>query len=258
MTSAEPHSQRDTLIIIPTYNERENIRDVLAKVFAQPMPLDILVVDDGSPDGTGDIVAQMMETDPRLHLLRRKGKLGLGTAYIAGFKYALERHYRLIFEMDADLSHDPNEIPNFVRAAQQAHLVIGSRYISGVNVVNWPLRRLLLSYFASIYARVITGIPVMDTTGGYKCFRREVLETIDLKAVRAGGYGFQIEMNWRVWMAGFKIKEIPIIFTDRTVGNSKMSGDIVREAVMLVWKLGFAGLGKRWSLGRSGGTRPID
>jgi len=235
-------------VIIPTYNERESIHEALRRVLSQDPPVDVLIVDDSSPDGTGAIVEEMTAAEPRLHLLKRPDKAGLGAAYIAGFKWALERPYRFIFEMDADLSHDPDEIPHFLTAIQEAHLVIGSRYIDGVNVVNWPLRRLLLSYFASVYTRIITGIPIRDTTGGYKCFRREVLEFIDLNGVRAGGYGFQIEMNWRVWMAGFIVREIPIVFTDRTVGKSKMSKAIVREAMTLVLKLGAAGFLKRWSV----------
>ena len=255
-TSSRDH--RKTLVIIPTYNERENIHEVLRRVLSQHLELDVLVVDDNSPDGTGDMIAGLVQSDPHIKLLRRAGKLGLGTAYIAGFQYALANGYDLVFEMDADLSHDPDDIPRFLEAVKQAHLVIGSRYITGVNVINWPLSRLLLSYFASVYARVITGLPVRDTTGGFKCFRREVLETIDLPRVHAGGYGFQIEMNWRTWMAGFLIKEIPIVFTDRTVGKSKMSKAIVREAVILVWKLGFVGLFKRRKLRKYGGWRSID
>ncbi len=257
-TTGEQAVTGRTLIIIPTYNERENIQEVLRRVFEQPVPLDVLIVDDNSPDGTGDIVEEMSKQDSRLHLLRRRGKLGLGTAYIEGFHYALKNGYDFVFEMDADLSHDPDEIPNFLEAAKDAHLVIGSRYINGVNVVNWPLSRLLLSYFASIYARVITGMPIRDTTGGFKCFRRQLLEGMDLSRIRAGGYAFQLEMNWRAWMAGYKIKEIPIVFTDRTVGRSKMSKAIVREAVMLVWKLGLAGLMKRNKIRKQGGWQPLD
>jgi dolichol-phosphate mannosyltransferase len=257
MTSDSSSLQSNTLVIIPTYNERDNIRDVIRRVLGQPVPLDILIVDDNSPDGTGELVAELSQQNKRIHLLRRSGKLGLGTAYITGFRYALEHNFDFIFEMDADLSHDPDEIPKFLKAAQEAHLVIGSRYINGVNVVNWPLSRLLLSYFASVYARTITGLPVRDTTSGYKCFRRQTLEGIDLGSVRAGGYAFQIEMKWRVWMAGFKLKEIPITFVDRTVGKSKMSKSIVREAMMLVWKLGLSGLRKRGKLRSSGGWQPI-
>jgi len=249
---------RKILVIIPTYNERENIHEVLRRVLAQSVELDVLIVDDNSPDGTGNMIAAFAQSDKHIKLLRRPGKLGLGTAYIDGFKYALANGYDLIFEMDADLSHDPDEIPKFIAASEHAHLVIGSRYITGVNVINWPLSRLLLSYFASLYARTITGLPVRDATGGYKCFRREVLESIDLAKVKAGGYGFQIEMNWRTWMAGFIIKEIPIVFTDRTVGKSKMSRAIVKEAVLLVWKLGIAGLFKRRKLRMHGGWQPIN
>lgn len=257
MTQTSSDHQK-SLVIIPTYNERENIAEVLRRVFLQPVDLDVLIVDDNSPDGTGDLIADMAVKNSRIKLLRRPGKMGLGTAYTDGFRYALSNGYGFIFEMDADLSHDPDEIPKFLKAAENAHLVIGSRYITGVNVINWPLSRLLLSYFASVYARVITGLPIRDITGGYKCFRRQALEAIDLKQIRAGGYGFQIEMNWRTWMAGFKIKEIPIVFTDRTVGKSKMSKAIVREAVVLVWKLGIAGIFQRRKLRTSGGWRPID
>jgi dolichol-phosphate mannosyltransferase len=232
-------------VVIPTYNERENVREVIRKVLAQPTPLDILVVDDNSPDGTGDMAAEIARNEPRLNLLRRKGKLGLGTAYIEGFRHALARGYGYVFEMDADLSHDPNEIPNFMAAIKEADLVIGSRYITGVNVVNWPLSRLLLSYFASVYTRIMTGIPIRDTTSGFKCFRREVLESVNLNAIHSGGYAFQVEMNWQVWMEGFRLREIPITFVDRTVGRSKMSKSIVREAVRVVLKLSWAGLLRR-------------
>ena len=258
MTAEITTSRNDVLIIIPTYNERENIHDVLRQVFSQPVALDILIIDDGSPDKTGEIVEDLMKSEPRLFLMKRKGKMGLGTAYLAGFRYALEHGYKLIFEMDADLSHDPDEIPNFIAASKEAHLVIGSRYIDGVNVVHWPLARLLLSYFASVYTRVVTGMPIRDTTSGFKCYRRVVLESIDLSRVRAGGYAFQLEMKWRTWMAGFKIKEIPIIFSDRTIGQSKMSKKIVREAMTLVWKLGLAGIFKRGKLRKSGGWQPLD
>lgn len=235
----------ESLIIIPTYNERENVAEVIQRVLTVVENLDVLVIDDNSPDGTGDLVEELQGVEPRLHLIHRQGKLGLGTAYVEGFKYALERGYSYIFEMDADLSHDPDEIPNFLMAIKDADLVIGSRYIGGVNVVNWPLRRLLLSYSASIYTRVITRLRIRDTTSGYKCFRREVLKAINLDDIRSGGYAFQIEMNWRTWMEGFRITEIPIVFVDRTVGQSKMSKSIVREAVLEVWKLGIAGFFRR-------------
>lgn len=238
-------SDQRSLVIIPTYNERDNIAEVITRVLAQEKNLDILVVDDNSPDGTGDYVNEILKNEARLNLIRREGKLGLGTAYIAGFKFALERNYSYILEMDADLSHDPNEIPNLLTAIEDADLVIGSRYIDGVNVVNWPLSRLILSYGASVYTRIITGLPLRDVTGGYKCFKRHVLESIDLDSIRSGGYAFQIEMNWKTWMAGFRIKEIPIVFVDRTVGKSKMSKAIVREAVLVVWKLSIAGFFRR-------------
>ena len=225
------------LIIIPTYNEIENIEKLIRELFEIDRTLDILIVDDNSPDGTGEQVIKLKEWFNNLFLIQREEKLGLGTAYVAGFKYALENDYTIIFEMDADFSHDPNEIPNFLEAIKEADLVIGSRYIKGVNVVNWPLSRLLLSYFANKYTRLVTGLPICDSTGGYKCFRRKVLESINLEEVRSGGYSFQIEMNFKAWKKGFQLKEIPIIFIDRAVGKSKMSKLIIREAVWMVWKL---------------------
>ena len=225
------------LIIIPTYNEIENIEKLIRDIVEIDKTLDILIVDDNSPDGTGEQVGKLKERFNNLFLIQREGKLGLGTAYVAGFKYALENEYTIIFEMDADFSHDPKEIPNFLEAIEEADLVIGSRYIKGVNVVNWPLSRLLLSYFANKYTRLVTGLPLCDSTGGYKCFRREVLESINLEEVRSGGYSFQIEMNFKAWKKGFQLKEIPIIFIDRAVGKSKMSKLIIREAVWMVWKL---------------------
>ncbi len=242
MVTETEKSSAGSLVIIPTYNELDNVSEVIRRVLQQTGDLDVLVVDDNSPDGTGDLVAELSKREPRLKLIRRSGKLGLGTAYITGFKYALEHNYKFIFEMDADLSHDPDEIPNFLNAISSADLVIGSRYINGVNVINWPLSRLVLSYTASLYTRLITGMPIKDTTSGFKCFRREVLETIDLDKIRSGGYAFQIEMNWNSWREGFRIREIPIVFVDRTVGKSKMSRAIVREAVFEVWKLFLAGL----------------
>ncbi len=234
------------LLIIPTYNEKDNISRIIDAVLLQQanvgdVELNILVVDDNSPDGTADAVRLLMEPDRigahKLRLLSRMGKMGLGTAYVAGFRYGLEHGYDYIFEMDADFSHDPNEIPVFLREIKNYDLVLGSRYVSGANVANWPLRRLLLSYYANLYARVITGIKVKDATGGFKCFRRKVLETIDLADIRSNGYAFQIEMNFRAWHKGFSIKEIPIVFVDRHAGTSKMSKSIVREAVGMVWKL---------------------
>lgn len=227
-----------TLVIIPTFNERNNIAKVLQTVLDLGIAgLDILVVDDNSPDGTAEVVREMMEKHPEIHLLRREGKLGLGTAYVAGFKYALDRDYEFIFEMDADLSHDPGEIPNFLKAAQEADLVIGSRYLTGVNVINWPLMRLFISVMASKYTRFITGMPIHDCTSGFKCFHRRVLENIPLNEVASNGYSFQIEINFKAWKRKFKLKEIPIIFYDRTVGSSKMSRKIVYEAAFIVWKL---------------------
>ena len=228
------------LVIIPTYNEKENIRSIVELVLSQATNLEVLVVDDNSPDGTATIVTEMAKADPRVHLLSRAGKLGLGTAYIAGFKWGLSQGYAYLIEMDADFSHDPREIPNMLKAIQQADLVLGSRYIDGVRVVNWPLSRLVLSKGASYYVRIITGLPVYDPTGGFKCFRRKVLETLELDEVRSNGYAFQIEMSYKAWMMGFRVREIPITFADRSAGQSKMSGHIVREALWMVWSLALA------------------
>jgi len=226
------------LIIVPTYNERENIRRLLDSVLAQDARIDVLVVDDGSPDGTGTLVDEIVAANDRVHVLHRGRKLGLGTAYIAGFRWALERGYDYILEMDADFSHDPIHLPQFLNAIEGADLVLGSRYQQGrVTVVNWPITRLILSYCANIYARAVTGLPVWDATGGFKCFRRSVLEAIDLSRVRSNGYAFQIEMSYRAWKRNFRIAEIPIVFVDRTEGTSKMSKSIVREAVWMVWRL---------------------
>lgn len=226
-----------TLIIIPTYNELDNLPKLLPEVLSKHENINVLIVDDNSPDGTAAFIEGEMKINDRIHLIKRESKQGLGTAYIAGFKYALQKDFDLIFEMDADFSHDPAELPKFLSEAENNDLIIGSRYITGVNVVNWPMRRLLLSWFANLYTRVITGMPIHDATGGYKCFRRKVLESIDLNQVRSNGYAFQIEMNFKVWKKGFKLKEIPIIFIDRVKGKSKMSKKIVREAVTMVWKL---------------------
>jgi len=226
------------LVIVPTYNESVNIRQLIPQVLAQQEGLDMLVVDDNSPDGTGQIVDAMAADNDRIHVMHRPGKQGLGTAYLAGFRWALERDYRFIFEMDADFSHDPKHIPEFLKAIEDADLVLGSRYVGGrVTVVNWPMSRLLLSYAANIYARLITGLRLSDATGGFKCFRREVLEAVDLDAVTSNGYLFQIEMSFRAWRKGFRIREIPIFFVDRTDGVSKMSGSIIREAIWKVWSL---------------------
>jgi dolichol-phosphate mannosyltransferase len=234
------------IVIIPTYNERDNIFHIVPAVLAQDPSLEVLIVDDGSPDGTGPVADGMSAADPRIHVLHRAGKLGLGTAYIAGFKWALARDYAFVFEMDADFSHPPERIPDFLRGIQIADVVLGSRYLNGeVNVVNWPMSRLFLSYSANVYARAVTGLPVFDATGGFKCFRREVLESINLDDVRSNGYAFQIEMTFRAWKKGFRIVEIPIVFVDRTKGASKMSKRIVREAVWMVWRLRWWGLWRK-------------
>lgn len=226
----------DTLVIIPTYNEAKNIGNIITAV-SNAAEVDILIIDDNSPDKTFEIVENLKDDLSNLFLIKREKKLGLGTAYIKGFKYALEKGYQYIMEMDADFSHDPKEIPRFIEAAKDSDLVIGSRYITGVNVINWPLKRLLISYFASKYVHYITGLPIKDPTGGFKCFRRKVLETIDLDKVRSTGYSFQIEMTHKAWKKGFKILEIPIVFTDRYHGTTKMSRKIIWEAVWIVWKL---------------------
>ena len=226
------------LVIVPTYNEKPNIERLIAAVLAQDPRLEVLVVDDNSADGTGAIVDALAECDSRVHALHRPGKMGLGTAYVAGFRWALERDYAYVFEMDADFSHDPAHLNDFLRAMRGADLVLGSRYRKGrVTVVNWPMSRLILSYFANVYARAVTGLHLDDSTGGFKCFRRSVLEAIDLNEVKSGGYAFQIEMSFRAWKKGFRIVEIPIVFVDRTEGTSKMSRSIVREAVWMVWRL---------------------
>jgi dolichol-phosphate mannosyltransferase len=231
------------LVIIPTYNELNNLRLIVPQVLDQDPRLEVLVVDDNSPDGTGRVADEMAADNPRIHVLHRPAKLGLGTAYLAGFRWALERDYAYVFEMDADFSHDPKHLPQFLAAIENADLVLGSRYLGGrVTVVNWPMPRLLLSYFANIYARVVTGVHLCDATGGFKCFRRRVLEGIDLETVRSNGYAFQIEMSTRAARRGFRIVEIPIVFVDRTDGESKMSRRIVREAVWMVWRLRFQSL----------------
>jgi dolichol-phosphate mannosyltransferase len=231
------------LVIVPTYNERFNIARMVPAILAQDPSLEVLVVDDGSPDGTGAIVDAIAANNGRVHVIHRAGKLGLGTAYIAGFRWALERKYDLVFEMDADFSHNPDRLPEFLAAIKESDVVLGSRYQDGhVNVVNWPMSRLFLSYGANIYARAVTGLPIFDTTGGFKCFRRNVLESIDLNSIKSNGYAFQIEMSYRAWKAGFSLFEIPIIFVDRTEGVSKMSKKIVREAIWMVWRL------RWWSL----------
>jgi dolichol-phosphate mannosyltransferase len=225
------------LVIVPTYNEAKNLAQIVPAILRQDPRLEILVVDDNSPDGTGDIADRMAQAKSRVHVLHRQAKEGLGRAYLAGFRWGLQQNYDVLFEMDADFSHDPTFLPAFLRAIEDADLVLGSRYATGVNVINWPISRLLLSLGANFYARVITGLPLTDSTGGFKCFRRGVLEAIDLDQVRSNGYTFQIEMSFRAWRKGFRLKEIPIIFHDRVEGHSKMSKGIVREAIWMVWWL---------------------
>lgn len=236
---------RKTIVVIPTYNERQNIENILERVLGAGPAIEVVVVDDNSPDGTAEVVKKAMETNPRLHLIEREGKQGLGTAYIRGFKHALETDAQLVMQMDADLSHDPRYIPDLLAAVEDYDLVIGSRYIKGVNVVNWPIERLMLSYLANVYTRVITGMPVHDATAGYKCFRREVLEALNLDEVISDGYCFQIEMNFRAWRRGFRIGEVPIVFVERHSGTSKMSKRIIWEAIYKVWVLRFKGLFNR-------------
>jgi dolichol-phosphate mannosyltransferase len=226
-----------TVVVIPTYNERENIERLVKEVLSQDNSLHVLIVDDNSPDGTGKLAEKMSASNDRLEVLHRKGKLGLGSAYREGFRHAIENGADYIVEMDADFSHDPAILPRFIEKISDYDVVIGSRYLNGVSVVNWPLRRLMLSYFANVYTRIITGLKITDCTSGFKCFRRKVLESIDLKSIKSDGYSFQIEMNYRCVESGFRLGEIPIIFIDRHAGSSKMSKKIVREAVIMVWKL---------------------
>jgi dolichol-phosphate mannosyltransferase len=226
-----------TLVVIPTYNEKENILRLIPQVLGQAEGVEILVVDDGSPDGTGTLVQELGKNDARVHLLSRPGKMGLGTAYVAGFRFALEHQYDLVFEMDADFSHSPAEIPNFLKKIQEADLVLGSRYTKGIRVLNWPIKRLMLSYFANVWTRFMTGLPLDDATGGFKCYRIEVLKAINLDRIRSNGYAFQIEMSYKAWRKGFRLAEIPIVFLDRHAGSSKMSKQIVYEAFFMVWKL---------------------
>ncbi len=230
---------KKTLIIIPTYNELINIQKLISQLRSEYPAIDILIVDDNSPDGTGKLVNELSDSDSQLKLIEREGKLGLGTAYVRGFKFAIENNYDFVIQMDADFSHDPKVIKQFLEHIENNDVVIGSRYIKGVNVVNWPMSRLLLSYFANIYTKVITGMPIYDATGGYKCWRREVLQAINLDKITSNGYSFQIEMNFKAWKKGFKLKEISITFVDRTDGSSKMSKKIVHEAIFMVWKLRF-------------------
>jgi dolichol-phosphate mannosyltransferase len=232
-------STAKTLVIVPTYNERDNLPKLVERIMEQPVGAELLVVDDNSPDGTGRLADEFARQNPRVHVLHRPGKQGLGRAYCAGFKWALERDYELIMEMDGDFSHDPAAIPQFVQAAENADLVLGTRYKHGIRVINWPLRRLMLSMSAARYVQIVTGMPFSDPTGGYKCFRRRALQSIDLDAIRSNGYSFQIELSHKIWRQGMRIAEVPIVFTDRFQGSSKMSAKIVREAFWMVWRLLF-------------------
>ncbi len=228
-----------TLVIVPTYNERENLLPLSQRLLWLPVSVGLLVVDDNSPDGTGQLADELAAKHPSIHVLHRQQKSGLGRAYIAGFKWALEHDYEFIFEMDADFSHDPDDIPKLLGAAKNADCVLGSRYLNGIRIINWPLSRLMLSKSAAVYVRVITGMPFTDPTGGYKCFHRRALQALNLDEVQSNGYSFQIEMTHRLWRQGMKLAEVPIIFTERREGRSKMAGHIIREAFLMVWKLWF-------------------
>jgi len=227
----------DTLVVVPTYNERENLLPLTERLFNLPVKVDLLIVDGNSTDGTSEFSDELAAKHPEVHVLHEKKKGGLGRAYIAGFKWALDRGYEFIFEMDGDLSHNPDDIPAFLEKAKDADLVLGSRYVNGIRVINWPLRRLMLSTTAARYVRTVTGMPFTDPTGGYKCFRRRALQAINLDAVESNGYSFQIEMTHKLWRQGMRVAEVPIIFTERIQGHSKMSRDIVREALLMVWRL---------------------
>lgn len=226
-----------TMVVVPTYNERANLEELIPRVLGQLPDIELLVVDDGSPDGTGEYADTVAAENPRVHVMHRPGKMGLGSAYVCGFTHALTTDAELIIQMDADFSHNPDQIPNLVEQAREYDVVLGSRYITGANVVNWPLRRLFLSYFANVYTHLVTGLPLRDSTGGFKCFRRKVLGEIELDSIRSDGYSFQIEVNFRSWRRGFSMVEIPIVFVDRHSGTSKMSRRIVWEAMWLVWRL---------------------
>ena len=228
-----------TLVVVPTYNERENLTPLVQRLLALPVGVNLLVVDDNSPDGTGKLADELAAKHSSIHVLHRSEKSGLGRAYIAGFKWALEQGYEFVFELDGDLSHNPDDIPMFLAAAKDADLVLGSRYLNGIRIINWPLSRLMLSKCAATYVQIVTGMPFTDPTGGYKCFRRRALQAINLEAVTSNGYSFQIEMTHKLWRQGMKIVEVPIIFTDRFQGRSKMTGHIIREALVMVWRLWF-------------------
>ena len=228
-----------TLIVMPTYNERENLPRMAQRLLALPVPVDMLVVDDNSPDGTGKLADELAAKHPNIHVLHRQAKSGLGRAYLAGFKWALEHGYEFVFEMDGDFSHNPDDVPIMLAAAQNADLVLGSRYLGGIRIINWPLSRLMLSKGAALYVQIITGMPFTDPTGGYKCFRRRALLALNLDDVGSNGYSFQIELTHKLWRQGMSIIEVPIIFTERAQGHSKMAGHIIREAVLMVWRLWF-------------------
>lgn len=228
-----------TVVVVPTYNERENLPSLVERLLKLPVAVDLLIVDDNSPDGTGKLADELAGTRPSVHVLHRSEKNGLGRAYLAGFKWALAQGYEFIFEMDGDLSHNPDDIPTFLEAAKDADLVLGSRYLNGIRIINWPLSRLMLSKGAAQYVHIITGMPYTDPTGGYKCFRRRALQAINLDEINSNGYSFQIEVTHRLWRKGMKVVEVPIIFTDRFQGRSKMTGHIIREAFMMVWRLWF-------------------
>lgn len=240
----------DTLIIVPTFNERENLTPLAERLLGLPVKVDLLVVDDNSPDGTGKLADELAGKHASIHVWHRQQKDGLGRAYIAGFKWALERHYEFVFEMDGDFSHNPDDIPMFLEAARDAACVLGSRYLNGIRIINWPLHRLMLSKGAALYVRLITGMPFTDPTGGFKCFRRGALQSLNLEEVQSNGYSFQIEMTHRLWRQGLRIVEVPIVFTDRFQGHSKMSGHIVREAFIMVWRLLFQNGCRRAPRGR--------
>ncbi len=245
MTEPTDTAAGRALVVLPTYNEIENLGTIVPAVLAVDPRIDVLIIDDGSPDGTGDLADRLAGEHPRVSVLHREGKQGLGTAYLTGFERGLERGYAYMLEMDSDWSHDPNYLSDLLDAVQEADLAIGSRYVKGVNVINWPMSRLLLSYYANKYAHWVTGLPLTDATSGFKCFRREVLEAIDFSKVGSTGYSFQIEMDFRAWKKGFTLVEVPIVFTDRRSGETKMSGAIVREAVWRVWALRFKSLFRR-------------
>jgi dolichol-phosphate mannosyltransferase len=228
---------RETIVIVPTYNERENLSALVERVFSLPVEVDLLIVDDNSPDGTGEIAEQLREKFPGLKVLHRQTKDGLGRAYCAGFKWALEQGYEYVFEMDGDFSHNPSDIPAFINAIKNADLALGTRYMNGIRVINWPLKRLMLSLFAAKYVRMITGMPFSDPTGGFKCFRRNALSSIDLDSIRSNGYSFQVEMTHKIWRQGMRVVEVPIVFSERFFGHSKLSRAIIWEAIWITWRL---------------------